>query len=650
MLAGLTILAMFSFVFLGVISDLISNRSVQNPVAVRTSKYGKLTVRDLRYMGEHRMRLYRVLGRIRTQAMGYNPLFAIQLMENYFGTVNEENLVSDWLMARRAEEIGMVISNKTINEYLHGFSLDRLTSQDISAIIKQQGFSVNQFFEDMRDFIRVREISRLFLESLAGITPAQRWHYFCQLHKQATVELIPLAVEQFLAQVTDPKEEELKEYFEQYKDKLPRPDSPEPGFRTPEMIDVEYFKADIAKFSAPDAFTEAEIQDCYEKNRAEFEQTEKQSESSVKPEEKAEPAKETQKETEAKPDKVAAKPGESPGTNRSESAGEKAEASKRSLSESVREKVRARLAREKISKIFAGLRQEMEENGTKWRKYEAQKIHKQAATPPEKLDLEALSKKYGVSTYRTGLVSNWESLKHDIGSSRVEGGTQFVDVAFKAMGTFRTERSIDVQGNEYLFWKINETPESTPKFEDEGVREQVLYAWKLSRARDLALKHAEQLAQTAIKDNVSLKEIFGNQADVKVLAPPAFTMLTEGNVPIGSSRTALRYSEIEGAPMAGGDFMRAVFDLEEKQIGVGMNIPKTMVYVIRLDNYSPPQDVLWQIFLVDDFSKYAAAAQNDFYQAQVAWLEDLKTSAGLKWELRPTERRAQQPAEGDYEE
>ena len=93
--------------------------------------------------------------------------------------------------------------------------------------------------------------------------------------------------------------------------------------------------------------------------------------------------------------------------------------------------------------------------------------------------------------------------------------------------------------------------------------------------------------------------------------------------------------------MAGRDFMRAVFNLEINQFGVAMNAPQTVVYVVQLLSYTPPQETLWQIFLAEDFGKYVAAAQDDLRADHRAWLESLKTSAGLQWEIKPQGQRTE---------
>ncbi len=101
--------------------------------------------------------------------------------------------------------------------------------------------------------------------------------------------------------------------------------------------------------------------------------------------------------------------------------------------------------------------------------------------------------------------------------------------------------------------------------------------------------------------------------------------------------------------MVGQDFMHTVFNLEINQTGVAMNLPQTVVYVVQLRKYSPPQDVLWQIFLAEDFSKYAIVAASNVQKDQNTWLESLKTSAGLKWEKpeQPREEPGPEPMPDD---
>jgi hypothetical protein len=193
--------------------------------------------------------------------------------------------------------------------------------------------------------------------------------------------------------------------------------------------------------------------------------------------------------------------------------------------------------------------------------------------------------------------------------------------------------SVGLKGDLYLFWKTDETKERIPKFDDKGVREQVLRAWKMIPARKLALQEAESLAAEARKNKKFLKQAFADRPDLHVILPPPFSWITFGNVPLGSAPNAARVSAVEGVDMAGDDFMRAVFRLEPGQTGAGMNAPQTVAYVIRLTELNPSQEVLWKQFEVDDFSKYAPAAEGDRLQTARAWLDEIKSSAGF--ELAP---------------
>ncbi len=775
MLAGLTILAMFSFVFLGSIGNLLDTGQAKNPVVVRTGKYGKLTARDLSIMRQDHNLFLQIITKIFAKAAGESAEISIKRIENIFGSSSDEDLVTNWLKSQRAEEIGMVISNKTINDFLQVITNGNLAARDISEIIKQQGLSDNQFFNIIREELRALEVTRLFTFSLEGFTPAQRWEYFCQLRKQAAVELIPVEVEQFLDQVKPPSEEELNALFEKYKDKLPNPNSPEPGFRVPHKIDVQYLKADFAKLSDPATITDEEFQNTYEKNRAYFDQLEMQESKSITPEKKAEQEKEKTPEQEKKEtapagekspeqpkeqpagkQKPADQPGalpekspqadtkkdtkkedapkssaldrtpfsltslteqdakpaaEGPKTAKPAAEGpktekpaaeqpktekpaaeqpkpenpaanqpaqpEKAEQAKPALSEKTKEKIRAQVAREKIRTVLLKVQQVMEENGKKWRKYEADKIQKKQTIPPPKLDFDVpakggyffivtsettdgknwheisreMIKSPGFTSAKTGMISVWEAHKFDIGSSYMgEALSPFSIAAFKSSLTlYKPDSAVDIQGNDYLFWKIDDTPESEPSLKDENVRQEVLHAWKLIKARELARKQAESMAEAASKSGATLKGAFPELPEERVISPPPFSMLTEGSVPRGSSPVPPRLSEVEGAPMVGMDFMRAVFNLDLNQVGVAMNLPQTVVYVVQLIKYSPPQDVLWQIFLAEDFSKYSVVADIDLQADQKAWLESLKTSAGLKWESKPEQPRGE-PAPDSFPE
>jgi hypothetical protein len=608
----------------------------------------------------------------------------------------------------------------------------------------------------------------MFLPSLAATTPAQRWDYFARVKQQATIEAIAVPVAQYLDRIPDPSDDDLKAFFEEYKTKYPRPDLPDPAFRVPQKIALQFFKADHDKLAG--TVTDEEINARFEKEKELYDQIEKGSTKDTKdtkkedaeekktpeakqdadkikepeekkpeeakpeekkpeeakPEEKKpEEAKpEEKKPDEAKPeekkpeekktDDTSArkqtspflltalqeeKPAEKPETPASEAkpaekpetpAGEAKPAEKPETpakdeepaekpetpakdekpaekpetpandekpaekpdavpkdekpaepkagpSDRVKRFIREQIADEKVKAVFDGLRDPMEKYRSAWSKYEDAVIKGKTATEPAPLDFEALAKEQGLTAGKTGLISQIDAQNSDIGSSVIEGREPAWLIAFTSLSKYRPEMSRDGQGNYYLFWKTQDEKERVPAFDDQGVRDDVLRTWKTIQARSLAMTEADKLAGEARKSDKFLKQTFADRPDLRVIFPEPFSWMTFGNVPLGSAPSAARLSAVPGIDMPGQEFMRAVFDLQPRQVGTAFNAPKTAAYLVRVTELNPPQGALWAQFEVDDFSKYAPVAQEDQRQIFTAWLDEIKAAAGFKWEKKPGE-------------
>ena len=96
-----------------------------------------------------------------------------------------------------------------------------------------------------------------------------------------------------------------------------------------------------------------------------------------------------------------------------------------------------------------------------------------------------------------------------------------------------------------------------------------------------------------------------------------------------------RLSKVEGVDHPGADFMRAVFDLAPGEIGVAMNQPKTVAYAIRMVETRPSDEILRAGFELEKYSEYANLAVDDLSQTYRAWLDEIKSSAGMKWHRPP---------------
>ena len=276
MLAVITILAMFAFVFLPIFMEQMGSSKTQNPVAVKTSKYGDLHESDVRNLVDEHHWVLGILTEV-LQKAGLPQGYAQRIMEANLGPADPQSVVNNWLLTKYAEQVGMVISDQAINGWLQMITQNKVSAAEFQAAFKQHRLSEFQFFRFMHNELAAWQLKNMFQSSLMALTPAQRWEYFCRVKQAATIEAVPVPVANYLSRVDEPGDEELKALFEQYKDKHALPDSPEPGFREPQRIALQYFKADFEKFSK--AVTEEEIKAHYEKNKQLYEQLEKKPES-----------------------------------------------------------------------------------------------------------------------------------------------------------------------------------------------------------------------------------------------------------------------------------------------------------------------------------------------------------------------------------
>ncbi len=232
---------------------------------------------------------------------------------------------------------------------------------------------------------------------------------------------------------------------------------------------------------------------------------------------------------------------------------------------------------------------------------------------------------------------------YDIGRSLVDGREPFGYVAYRDNWTpYLTETAVDRSMDRYLFWKVAETKAMVPEFDDEGVQEQVLRTWKMVQARRSARKEAQRLAAEAMKTAAPLQEVFADRPELQVIEPPPFSWLTRGSVPAMASPYARpRLSMVDGIDYAGNGFMQAVFNLEPGKVGVAMNNPQTIAYVVRISDVTPTENALWAQFEVDSYGTYRDAAAADQSEIFRAWYEELVSDAGLEW-VRKADQRVEE--------
>jgi len=187
---------------------------------------------------------------------------------------DEEDVVRTMLLAREAEANGVVVSNAAINDFLGEWTNNMVRPEQFEALIaRRRGGPISasqaDVFSALREVLAANRMERMFLTGFAGDPPGLRWDYFRRLEQEATVEVVPVVVQDFAGEVPAPAEATLQTFFNAHKDDLPVARSPDPGFREPRRISFDSLYAARADLEAEaaKAVTDEQIQAFYDENK-----------------------------------------------------------------------------------------------------------------------------------------------------------------------------------------------------------------------------------------------------------------------------------------------------------------------------------------------------------------------------------------------
>lgn len=326
--------------------------------------------------------------------------------------------------------------------------------------------------------------------------------------------------------------------------------------------------------------------------------------------------------------------------------------------EKVQDRIRELLAQqkafEKLQTQFDELSGQLKRYADEYDIYSVERQTNAKALAPQPLDFNKLAEGKNVEVGELKSVTPLQVLKSDLGKSfrQVQGASPgqtrqvpFVQFAFADnLPEYRAEVTQDGENNAYLFWKTSEEPAYVPPLDE--IRAEVVQAWKLNKARDLAKKRAEEYAEQARTQKKPLAELFGSQPNMKVVEPAPFSWLTLGNVPMQQSAEP-RLSEVDGVDQAGPDFMQTVFGLPAGGVGVAFNQPQDIVYVIRAIEFQPSEDQLRDEFSRENPMRYLSAARPDQRAIFLNWINELNAEADVHWVRQADLRRPSTDGEGE---
>ena len=194
-----------------------------------------------------------------------------------FGTVTTR------ILAQLATEAGMTVSDQMINFYLREFGLRKVSDPEIAEILKKTSrtdvsYSERQLFAGLRELLLQNYYMRSYDSAIQNVMPEQRWDDWQQINRRIALEAAILPSEKFLAEVPKPTDAEIQELYDQFKDQLGnfqqmdagvQLTSPDPGFREPRQVRMQFLLGDVNEWTEKllDTVTDEEISDYYERNK-----------------------------------------------------------------------------------------------------------------------------------------------------------------------------------------------------------------------------------------------------------------------------------------------------------------------------------------------------------------------------------------------
>ena len=188
---------------------------------------------------------------------------------------DEQSLLQTLLLSNKAREMGIVVTDESIVQYLEAYSEGKIQQGEFAGLlnnISQGRMSQSQFFNAMRNELLALRFMELFQRGVDPLPPSTSWALFQRLYRQVSIEAIAFDANNYLSKVGEPTEQEIVALYEEGKDRYPSPNAAEPGFKRRKKVALQYVKADLQPFLDQEKakITDQAIREFYESNKQEF--------------------------------------------------------------------------------------------------------------------------------------------------------------------------------------------------------------------------------------------------------------------------------------------------------------------------------------------------------------------------------------------
>jgi hypothetical protein len=677
LMAGLIIVAMVSFIVLGTVDQFMRQGpggGTQDTRLVATWSGGKITKADVDARIGRRQVLNQFIYGVAQTAVN-NGSTTVPNPRQY--STEEQEVVYNMLLTQEAEKLGVVVPDSQIDDRIKSYSGDAVSDSQLTKVMRDMSardrpVTIGLLFSAIRDEMMAEQMQALYQLSPNSYdynaTPAERWDYFCRLNRRVKLQVLPVRVEPFIndARIPKPTDAQLAAFYEAHKDEVASPSSPEPGFKDPPGVKLEYIKADYVKFfdKAKAAITEEEIRKDFESRKANL----RSSLESIEQMTSRDLLDELDAKLEAEKDPLAVRATEPDATPYEEAVGTFAKRAPRATEpaftddeilarnrESIVKRLAEDRARKAMTKALDDTFQAMDRfYSTEYRTWliantpddpNGKAKKEPPKTPAPKFDLAKLARPDEGLTYHQTSMLSFEEIVRDpaLGQTFVDRrwgeeadpttkevnvvmqqeGTRLANYVFTSksqMSPFRAEDEIEGTAggsyrNQYVLWTTDERPEQTLPFAE--IKDRVERAWRIANttgksARDLARENAQQIADEINGNRTNgmvqtLKERFPDRSEVK--ETEEFTWYEPHEMPIGTGplgklhTRAPTLTKLEAVELGEDHFYREVFRLANRQAGTAMNDAGEIVYVVQVfDSVSSTPEKLREDFQRATFS------------------------------------------------
>ena len=565
LLAVFAILAMIGFVLSDTLPRWMNSGGMNDRDLEVATLYGrKIHLSDLAAMNQKRQNANRFM------------YYADTVGPSFFGGSTRAELIDAYILQHEADRLEIPGTAAFARDWVDRKTKGAITAPIFEGILAKfdQKIGGEQLLIDVASQIRI-VLARQEV-ALPVVTPLDVFRNYRDQTERTSFKVVPVVVDAYAAKVQDPTESELAEYFAKYKDVLPDPNRPTPGFKVPRKVKAEFLGLDANALA--------------KKIRAQI------------PEDELKAYYETRKkEPEFLMDR------ELP-VGLFMGAPELTPPRYLPLSE-IRESLLETLARDKANEqaqdTFATINEQFidkfaEQYDTIQGDIEdARKdgVSTEGMTLPKPSDLAGVAKKDDLTHEITPLMDRLDaetagriSLAR-VGSGMSNNSRTFVDVIFDPKTRLYEGFELSSPlGERYLVRKVADEPAHLADLGE--VREEVVRAWKREKARELARKAAEDLAAKVKSQGGQLKDL---TVDGKpVIAIESVTKLKPG-MPIPSQFGGqFRYERGPATPtdlpeilQAGQPLIDTLFALKPGEVEVRPDLPEANYYVLTLEKRDP---------------------------------------------------------------